>query len=170
MEERLPLYQNGAPAGTLLWREEGLHRVFTADCPGGAEVRKLWLRGPGGGGLLLGTLAPEQGRWRLTRRVARSMLERQGLTGQLWGELVTGEPEPAGPGDAEPPLRARDPVIAAALAAAPRGRWQRAEGGWLLAIPWQVGNPFPLLPLFCFARVGRGEVEFLLGEQGFPAP
>ena len=79
MEERLPLYQNGGQAGVLLRREEGLHTVFAADCPGGAGVRKVWLRGEGGASLLLGTLTPENG------RVARSGLERQGLAGAVWG-------------------------------------------------------------------------------------
>lgn len=175
MEERLPLYQNGTPAGLLLRREEGLHTVFTADCPDGSGVRKVWLRSRSGAELLLGTLAPEGGRWRLTRRVARSGLERQGLTGEVWGELVSGggQPQTCTPHVPQQrpqgiPLCPKDPVIAAALKAAPRGRWQREGAGWRLTFPWQVGQPFPLLPLFCFARVGRCEVWFLLGEQGYP--
>lgn len=173
MEERLPLYQNGGQAGVLLRREEGLHTVFTADCPGGEGLRKLWLRSRAGGSLLLGTLEPENGRWRLTRRVARSGLERQGLTGELWGELVAGEGQPssASPGGqrpANPPVVPEDPVIAGALAASLNGRWQREGTAWRLSLPWQVGQPFPLVPLFCFARPGRGEISFLLGERGYP--
>lgn len=176
MEERLSLYQNGAPAGLLLRREDGLHTVFTADCPGGGgEVRKLWLHAPSGTSLLLGTLAPENGRWRLTRRLARSSLERQGLTGELWGELIAGSaqpqqspPPPAKQSCGRLPLTPEDSVIAAALHAAPNGRWQRQGEHWQLTLPWQVGQPFPLLPLFCFARPGRCELCFLLGEKGYP--
>ena len=178
MEERLPLYQNGGQAGVLLRREEGLHTVFAADCPGGAGVRKVWLRGEGGASLLLGTLTPENGRWRLTRRVARSSLERQGLAGAVWGEGLPGEQTPQSPQNQRPPeppkprdrmpITPKDPVIAGALSGETRGRWQREGAAWRLTLPWQVGQPFPLIPLFCFARVGRGEVSFLLGEQGYP--
>lgn len=169
MEERLPLYDSGGQAGVLLRREEGLHTVFTADCPGGAGVRKVWLRGEGGASLLLGTLAPENGRWRLTRRLARSSLERQGLTGQVWGEIHTGEIQPQQQKQRNRmPIAPRDPVLAGQLAVMTRGRWQREGAAWRLTLSWQVGQPFPLLPLFCFAQVTGGEVSFLLGEQGYP--
>lgn len=173
MEERLPLYQEGASAGVLLRREEGLHTVFAADCPAGEGVRKIWLRGEGGEPLLLGTLLPEGGRWRLTKTIARSNLERRGLTGAVWGEIHAGEPPEAGDGvqpiqAGEAPVFPRDPIIAQSLQAERGGRWQRTGKGWRLAYPWQVGQPMPLLPLFCFARVGRGEVVFLLSESGYP--
>ena len=173
MEERLPLYEQGVSAGVLIRQEEGLHTHFTARCPQGSGVRKVWLRSQAGGRLLLGTLEPAEGGWSLSRRLARSGLEREGLTGAIWGELVTagaGTPSPAGSSEPGPalPFPVRDPVIAAALQAVPQGRWQRQGANWCLILPWQVGQPFPLLPLFCFARPGPGQVCFLLGPEGYP--
>ncbi|MCD8382512.1 MAG: hypothetical protein LUC30_06300 [Clostridiales bacterium] len=174
MEERLPIYQNGVRAGDLLRREEGLHTVFLADCPRGQGegLRKVWLCGDGAERVLLGTLAPEGSRWRLTRRLARSGLERAGLTGDIWGEIDQTQTGSSQPG-AEPPrnalpVRPCDPVIADALAAERPGRWQRVGDCWQVTYPWQQGQPMPLLPLFCFARVGRGEVTFLLNGRGYP--
>ncbi|MCD8383895.1 MAG: hypothetical protein LUC39_02920 [Clostridiales bacterium] len=172
MVERLPIYQNGDRAGDLLRREDGLHTVFQADCPGrlGEGVRKVWLCGDGAERMLLGTLAPEGSCWRLTRRLARSGLERAGLTGAVWGEIdpaQTGtDPEQTQNGL---PIRPRDPVIAAALAAERPGRWQRVGDRWQITYAWQPGQPMPLRPLFCFARVGRGEVSFLLTDRGYPS-
>lgn len=176
MEERLPLYEQGISAGVLVRREEGLHTCFTARCPQGSGVRKLWLRSQAGGRLLLGTLVPEEGGgWGLTKRLARSGLERAGLAGPVWGELVSGSAEASAPlsqgapaSCPTPPFSPRDPVIAAALQALSQGRWQRQGANWCLTLPWQVGQPFPLLPLFCFARPGPGQLCFLLGPEGYP--
>lgn len=170
MEERLPLYQKGEPVGLLLRREEGLHTVFTADCPGGEGVRKVWLHGQGGRSMLLGTLAPEGGLWRLTRRIPRSSLERQGLAGTVWGEVVSGDgmEGQTAPQEKRPPFTPQDPLIARWLAEEGRGRWQREGVLWRYTFSWQVGQPLPLTPLFCFARVGRGEVSYLFGEKGYP--
>ncbi|MCC8129412.1 MAG: hypothetical protein LIO51_05685, partial [Clostridiales bacterium] len=87
-----------------------------------------------------------------------------------WGEIDPAQSQP----EREPPsnglpLRPCDPAIAAALAAERPGRWQRVGDSWRVSYPWQPGQPMPLLPLFCFAHVGRGEVSFLLTDRGYPA-
>jgi hypothetical protein len=168
MEERLPLYENNQSAGLLLRREDGLHAVFTVDCPTGGGIRKVWLRSRNGGRMLLGTLAPEQGRWRLRRRVADSELRRQGLSEDIWGEILPAGGQPEQGGEKQQAVVPKDPVIAKALEQWNTGRWQKVKQGWRLGFPWQVGQRVPLEPLFCFARVGRGELYFLLNEEGFP--
>ena len=170
MEERLPLYENGVSAGILLRQEEGLHTLFSAECVQGQGMRKLWLRSERGGGLLLGTLVPEEGRWRLRKRVSRSELQRQGLTGQIWGELLSegGPAAQSTPGSAGSPVSPRDPVIASAVRQSRGGRWRQMGQRRRLSYLWQVGQPVPLVPLFCFASVEGGELVFLLNEAGYP--
>ena len=49
-----------------------------------------------------------------------------------------------------------DPVLA--RAAARTDGWilrPEEEGGFSLAAPWAPDGPFPLVPAFCFARVGQ---------------
>lgn len=166
MEERLPLYENDRPVGTLLRREEGLHCLFAAECSGGEGLRKVWLCTQGGARLLLGTLAPEGDRWRLSRRLAASELRRQGFGGPVWGEIRPGDWLPQ-EGE-RPPVVFRDPVIAQAARRWNRGRWRRSGNLWRLSYPWQVGQQVPLEPLFCFARAEGGELYYLLDGEGFP--
>ena len=169
MEERLPLYEKGVSTGILLRREEGLHTAFSAECSRGQGMRKLWLCGETGERLLLGTLLPEEGRWRLRRRLSRSELQRRSLAGAVWGELVLEGEVQTGPSAAVGPVTPRDPVIAQALDKNRSGRWSRWGTEWRLSFPWQIGQPVPLLPLFCFARPEGRELVFLLDETGYPA-
>ncbi len=165
MEQRLALYEDGHPAGVLTWERQGLHRLFTAQCAQGEGVRKIWLRNSEGA-LLLGTLAPEQGQWRLRRQVAESELRRRGLLDGTWGEVHSGGwmPEER----ERPPVTFRDPVIAQAVRRCGGGKWRRAGELWRLSYPWQVGQPVPVETLFCFARTENGEIVYLLDSAGFP--
>ena len=117
MEERLPLYEKGVSTGILLRREEGLHTAFSAECSQGQGMRKLWLCGETGERLLLGTLLPEEGRWRLRRRLSRSELQRRSLAGAVWGELVLEGEVQTGPSAAVAQLSLADRSAGAAAAA-----------------------------------------------------
>lgn len=163
MEGQLPLYCGGKRVGTVWRREEGLHSVFTARCVGGEGIRKVWLQGEGGGRLLIGTLVPEGGGWRASRRVARKSLEQQGLTGKLRGEVLAAE-------NREVDLAAfPEDAVLEKLCLKERGcRWTAEKGGWRAVFSWQVGQPVPWLPLFCFARPGKGELSFYLDDKGCP--
>ena len=114
-------------------------------------------------------LLPEEGRWRLRRRLSRSELQRRSLAGAVWGELVLEGEVQTGPSAAVGPVTPRDPVIAQALDKNRSGRWSRRGTEWRLSFPWQIGQPVPLLPLFCFARPEGRELVFLLDETGYPA-
>lgn len=165
MEEQLPLYEMGRECGTLVRREDGLRCQFEARCSSGAGVRKVWLHSRSGGRMLLGTLMPEQGQWRLRRQVASSQLRRIGLEGELWGEVC-----PPGEGQ-EPreqaPVTSTDAVIADALSRW-GGRWRRSGRYWRLSYPWRVGERVPVETLFCFARVEDEELYYLLDGSGLP--
>ena len=116
--------------------------------------------------MLLGTLAPERGRWRLRRRIARTELRRQGMGEELWGEIRPADWTPQE--RQSPPMTPDDPVIARALKRWTGGRWRRREGYWQLSFPWQVGQEMPMDTLFCFAYAANGQVEFLLDDHGAP--
>lgn len=169
MFRELPLVSGGVCVGQAEYEESQLRLRFRCCLPGRQELCKLWLVGKDGR-LLLGTPAPQGDGLYLERSLTRSALAEAGAYPP---ERVEREPTQTGP-DPEPPpnglpIRPGDPVIVAALAAERPGRWQRVGDAWQVAYPWQLGQPMPLLPLFCFARVGRGEVSFLLTDRGYPA-
>ncbi len=166
MEERLPLRRAGVPCGELLRREEGLHAVFTARVPDGTGVQKLWLCGVGGEPLLLGTLMPLGGGWRLERRLSVRALREHGLTGALCGEITPGPPpegEDRPPGERPPAVG--DTVLAPLLAGA-RGEWRREGGCWRLTLPWRRDGAFPLAPAFCLARLEGEAVCYYFSAAG----
>ncbi|MCD7945006.1 MAG: hypothetical protein LUF81_00055 [Clostridiales bacterium] len=169
MFRELPLVSGGVCVGRAEYEESQLHLWFRCRLPGRQEVCKLWLVG-NGRRLLLGTPAPQGDGLYLERSLTHSSLKEAGVYPP---ERVELEMTQAGP-DSERlqsslPIRPSDPVIAAALAAERPGQWQRVGDRWQVAYPWQLGQPMPLLPLFCFARVRQGEVSFLLNDRGYPA-
>ncbi len=54
-----------------------------------------------------------------------------------------------------PSLFPNDPLLARSAAAHPRAQLRRTPDGFALAFPLDPSQPFPLLPLFCFARLER---------------
>ncbi len=82
-----PIYIQGKPCGTLFERDAGLYTVFEADCPRQSGLVRLWLHG-GGQSALLGLLAPDGDRLRLSRRLSRR--EREALPPVI--ERVSDEP------------------------------------------------------------------------------
>ncbi len=147
----------------------------------GAGVQKLWLCGEGGEPLLLGTLMPLGGGWRLERTVSSRTLRERGLTGALHGEITSGPlpgeggqealcsvpdaPPAAGQGG-EAPVAPRDVLLACLLTGARRGRWTANGHCWRLAIPWRRGEAFPLTPAFCLAHVEGETVCYYFSADG----
>ncbi|WP_297212943.1 hypothetical protein [uncultured Flavonifractor sp.] len=143
---------------------------------------KGWLLGPEGR-VLLGTFVPEEGVLRLTRTLGRAELERQGgwppvgAEAALTYRVQRGAPSrPAPPGwtwTAHPAQLLGEPLL---VRAAGKGGalLRREEGGFTLAYPFRTDRPFPLTPLFCFARVTRLEgayyAAFPFRAGGCPRP
>ena len=147
--------------GWLEVREEGGRAVCRARLPDdGRGLYRCWLLGSAGK-VPLGPFLPEGGELRLSRTLEIPALARQGVWPPVGGEAaLTWAARPArriGP----PPGWTWEPRPAALLgepllreAAGERGALLRREGeGFSLAWPFRPDEPFPLTPLFCFARV-----------------
>ena len=141
---------------------------------------KGWLTGPYGRALL-GTFVPEGGALKLARTVSVAELERQGAWPPRGGEAVlaysfqTERPSrtvPPGWSWVEHPARLMGEPLLAQAAGGGGALLRREEGGFLLAYPFRPDRPFPLTPLFCFARIqeldGKRYAAFPFRPGGCP--
>lgn len=175
MEERFPM----KGGGTLTLRQEGLRVHMEAERPeDGKGLYKVWLHGDQGGRLLLGTLAPEQGKLVLRRSLSVGALERAGC----WPQFSVSAPLafPFGPQREEswyceqrPARLLADPVLRGQLKGAMLCR--REGDGFSLSDPFRTDRPVRLSALFCFSRVERRDGQFYLvwnfdseGKPKFP--
>ncbi len=153
----LPLFIRDQQVGTVRAEMETGETLFTVAAP--RLTQGLWritLQGTEGE-VLLGVT--ETGT--LHRRLSRQLLSRA-------GQLRTARAEKGGggwhaPGQGEIPGRLALPTGALCCR---RGR------GYLLALPWEEGRPFPMVELFCLARLrrmeGRSWAVFTINEAGEP--
>ena len=155
-----------------LWEEGALVRVEAVRPNDGRGLYKVWLHGQGGR-LLLGTLAPEGDGLRLRRRLWRSELERSGCWPVTGGEtvLVFAFERDSWKREEHPERLLRDGVLQETV----RGRptlLRRREGGFCLAAHFDPVRPFPLVPLFCLAKIQRVEGKscavFYFDREGNP--
>lgn len=166
MERRLLLLEGETVRGELCCRDEGCYLLCSVDAPVWEDgVKKVWLCGEGGGRLLLGTLLPERGRYRLSRRLSHSSLRCCGLHRLSRAEVNPG-PEACPWRDLAHLSPPRDAALARALRSAPQGLWRRDGDRLLLRFPWQPGEPVPLMSLFCFGRATEGWWELSLPWPG----
>ena len=122
---------------------------------------KGWLSGAGGRALL-GTFVPEADVLRLSRTVSVTELERQGAWPPVGADAVLAysfqrerreRPVPSGWTRVSNPARLMgEPLLVQALGNA-NALLHKDEQGFLLAIYFRTDRPFPLTPLFCFARI-----------------
>ncbi len=159
MERRFSLAEG---RGWLTVREEGSRAVCAAQLPDDSKgLYKCWLTGRGGKALL-GTFVPQGGVLRLERTLSVGELERQGAWPPEGGQAVLAfsfdgrERAPAGWRREEQPGRLMGEPLLAGSASGP-ALIRREERGFLLAYPYRPDRPFPLTPLFCFARLERLE-------------
>jgi hypothetical protein len=163
MERRLLLLEGDVQRGELLCRDEGCYMLCCVDVPmWESGVKKVWLCSQGGGRVLLGTLVPEGGRFRLRRRLSHSTLRCCGIT-RPDRALIN----PAGPTDdwqGLTSLTVRDPELTKGLRKCPQGLWRRQGDTLLLRFPWHQGQEVPLMRLFCFGTPRDGWWEITLKE------
>lgn len=173
MEEELLLWEEngeGRPIGRISCARQGMYVRFVAGCPRQGDrggVRKVWLQ-QGEKRMLLGTLLPEGNRLTLRRSVSLSALAEQGVPSPERGIVTGGEPcsRPGG-GQWQGPERFPLPLPEGGC---PQRRWGwKPEGdGFLLRFPWGVGQPWPMVSLFCFGQVAEGAVLYHLDSRGVP--
>lgn len=129
----------------------------------GAGLYKAWAAGAGGS-CLLGTLTPEGGRLHLRRTLSIDSLRRQGA----WPVQRVEESLFFSFGDRERAVCFSDPVLQESARDLPQHLVQRDAEGFSLSFPYHACAPFPLLPIFCFARVVRGRLIFSFRKDGMP--
>lgn len=170
--ERYPLMYQGVPVGEMTTETSGLYVRFQA--AGRLPDQGLWCAWAVGekGQLRLGVLEPGDGGASICRRI--SAREASGL-----GTMERGELRPA---DQRTPqvwenAAAPEQLFSTGwLRRGLRGRMgvlTRSEGLFrYVAIPWEPGEPFPLISLFCLASVqtveGRRRAVFRFGEGERP--
>ena len=140
--------------GVLECREDGLYLDCAAVCTSRSPVRLILTAE--GGELPLGVPVPEGSALRLRRRVSLSSLRPLGrITGCRAAEACAAPALPEGWLPA-PDLKTfvTDPELG--RLSLPAGSAIRKEREILrLAVPYRPEEPFPLMPLFCFAEICR---------------
>lgn len=159
--------------GTLTLQQEGAWvRIQAQRKDDGRGLYKVWVHGRSGQ-MLLGTLAPEGGQLCLRRRLSCSELERCGCWPVTGGRSVLAFSfrRDAGTREDHPEQLVQDAVLRQAL----RGKsvlLRRTEGGFQLLLPFEVGQPFPLVPLFCLSKLqtveGQRYAVFFFDREGKP--
>lgn len=182
MDMRIPL---AGGRGELRLRGEGERLEVLARLPDDRRgLYKCRLTGPAGQERDLGAFLPEQGELRLRRTLSRRALEEGGMWPIRGGraELAFPFSERAPAGTAPPPgwVWENDPAARMGEALLRRcarevGRCLRRTGAeTVLAVPFSVKKPLPLLPAFCLMRVvclaGRLWAVLRLNREGWPAP
>ena len=146
-----------AGGGRLTVETEGTRaRILLTRPDDGRGLYKAVLLGEGGGEYPLGTLTPEEGCLRLSRRLAVSALEQAGCWPVAGGRVALAFPFTGGVWVREehPERLTGDHVLRRVLA----GRTmllRRRSDGFTLAARFDPCDPYPVPPLFCLGRVER---------------
>jgi len=167
--DKFPLYSGGGVRGELTTEQEPLYTWFSVRCrlPG----EGLWCAWAVGerGELRIGVLEPAGDRAVIRRRFSHRM------TAPL-GRLLRGELRPAGDEadkweqGVHPPFQT--PWIRRQMEALPGVKSRSVQGRRYVAAPYDPGRPFPLVPLFCLARIrmleGRQYAVFAFDDREWP--
>lgn len=155
MERRLEM----AGGGTLTLNREGAYvRLEAQRAADGRGLYKVWLLGGQGRRILAGTLAPEDGKLRLLRRLSVGQLEQEGCWPVEGAEAVLAfsfEQKGAWYCESRPGQMVEDDLLRQLLR---RPMLCRKTGeGFQLAAPFSTQRPVVLSTLLCLARVTRVE-------------
>ena len=160
--------------GRLTVEREGTQVHITAECPdNGDGLYKASAHGACGD-FSLGALTQEKGMLRLIRRLPLRVLEQAGCWPITGGEITLVYPFPVKNWIVaeRPEQLTDDPVLRGALAGQSLLLCRREDGSFTLAGKFDPCAPFPVPPLFCFARVERIEgvpyVLFTFDQNGIP--
>lgn len=148
--------------------------TFTVTRPADDKgLYKVYAVGPGGK-CLLGSLIPEGKQLVLTKTLRRNLLAGQGCWPILRLECCLAYPFTNS--NSAPPsahLFPTDPLLRRSLCRGAKPCYCKTSNGFILRYPFRCDAPFPLLPLFCFARVeavcGEKVVTFTFDSAGHPS-
>ena len=142
----------------------------------GAGLYKVWLKGPQGREMLLGTLAPEEGELRLRRTLSRLTLAQAGCWPVEGGRCAMAFPFPqeetGWKRESAPWQRFRDPLLREWVREAGGIQVRETPEGFQLCAPLHPLRPFPLAALFCLAQPvciqNHSHVVFSFQKDGQP--
>lgn len=170
MDQKLVMEGGGA-----LWIcPEGKRVRLTAERPpDGRGLYKVWLRGRQGGRMLLGTLAPENGKLCLHRVLAVGELERAGCWPVAGAESLLAFSFRESGGwycEQHPERLVGDPELRDQIQGPMLCR--RDEDGFHLAVPFRTDGPLTLNTLFCLGYLtklqGRPHLVWNFTADGDP--
>lgn len=149
--ETVPLLREGKTAGEITVQRDGLYLRLSARAALPEGLWCVWLVGEQGE-FRLGIPEPQGRESALCRRISARTLT-------PLGRLLRGEARPLNGQECDwksaskPACLFRDPCIQKVLERCGGALVRRAGEQLFLALPYQAGRPFPLVSLFCFARI-----------------
>lgn len=152
-----------------VWERDGRAEIEVSREKDDRGPYRVWAIGPGGR-CLLGTLTPQGERLILRKTLRRAALEQTGCWPVREVECRLSSPVEWGP--VPEGLCWADELLRQTVRSARGGIYQKLPRGFALAYPLDCRCPFPLPPLFCFARTkclaGRLWWIFSFDEKGSP--
>ena len=165
--------------GILRYWENGPKVELLMEVPNdGSGLYQGWIQG-GGERVELGTLLPEQQMLRLRRSLPMDRLRAAGCWPVKEAGLklihsfgVAGPPQGWHKEDNPARLFPKDPFLREMVSGLHSCLLWVGKEGFSLAVPFERGRPFSLVPLFCFARIrqlgGRYHAVFPFHHDGRP--
>ncbi len=148
--DKYPLYLDGKPAGELTVADSGMYADYRAVCRGiGPALLRAYLTGERSE-MLLGVLAPEGGAYTIRRRLSHRETEN---LGKLLRCEARRDGEQAWERVSAPERLLSAPFFSHMLQGFPGVLSQRKGERRLVALPYDPAKPFPMTPLFCFAKI-----------------
>ena len=169
--DRFPVLRDGQTVGEMTVEQENTCTVFRLRCRG-EGLFSAWIVGTEGE-LRLGVPDSQQGTLTMCRRFSRE------LTSPA-GSFVRGELRSCDSGAAEedwqsmgsPERLFQSGFLQYQLRGVSGALTRRGKGRRYLALPFDAARPFPLVPLFCFARFlrigGTASVVFAFAKNETP--
>ena len=171
--ERIKLYCRGVCRGEAILGEDGRRMEIRAEMedPGDGLYRAV-LQGDRGE-LSLGVMEPREGLLVLRRRPERCEVEHLGKALRVQVSCAFSfRKRPLWTATEDPASLLQDDFLRTRLVALSCAYWRTSQGRRLMAFPLREGTPFPLEPIFCFARIERVENEicavYAFDENGQP--
>lgn len=169
--DKFPVLRNGEPVGEMMIEQEQLYTWFDIHwTKPDAGIWCAWAIGTDGE-LRVGVMEPQGQQAVIRRRFSDRMAA-------PIGKLLRGEIRPIGETQVSwekvenPSKVLRTPWLRQSLNGKQKLLYRRGQSYLYLAVPYQPRQPFPLTPLFCFAKLrqinGDRYLQFIFDEKEHP--